>query len=49
MKPALESHLPLFIRAFRACLSLDWPSLRSSIMMARLQSTFNLVEVPGEE
>jgi hypothetical protein len=49
MRARIETAMPFVAQAVRACLMLDWPSFRKSLMMARLQSAFCLVEVPPEE
>jgi hypothetical protein len=49
MRTRIETTLPIVALAVRACLMLDWRSFRNSLMMARLQSTFSLVEVTSED
>jgi hypothetical protein len=49
MRERIEATLPIVALALRACVMLDWRSFRKSVMMARLQSAFSLVEVSSEE
>jgi hypothetical protein len=36
-------------KLLKAFLRLDWSAVRQSILLARLQAEFNLVEIPAEE
>jgi hypothetical protein len=49
MHSRIDAAIPVVAQAVRACVMLDWAMLRNSLMMARLQSAFNLVEVQAEE
>jgi hypothetical protein len=36
-------------KLLKAFLRLDWTTVRRSILLARLQAEFNLVEIPAED